>query len=539
MKRSLFTRCRRLSLAMLVLIGLTHRVDDLRAQVAVGLTGASTEEPAPDDRYGVWQTIKCEHGNQIEEMRLRVYPQAAPRPAFRYRLVPAARERVDGNSALFYLKAMGFFEQSNAREQLTRLERKWREEAGEDAVDYPPHIWADMAPESLPMDQVKEYLDLLSFQPEFLYDAARRTRYEHDRAIEREPNPLGYLLPSIQQHRELARVQNVRCRFAIAEGRMDDAVEIVGQMMTLGRHVGQDEFLVCSLVGVAIHYIGVNTGFALSQQREAPNLYWAIAACSDPAIDLSQSFQFEREFLLWQMPMLRDVTEEVRTRGYWSDFTREFTVALDDCFQLGNFNFEDPIGKWDDLQTATAIARSYPAAREFLSKEVGLPDEQLNQYCRAQTVFLAIVKYYEYTQDELMKQFVVPYASRPKHDDESWGARFSLDGPYDFRKNLLALGELLLPATGAVLDSVARVQQQQSLWQTVEALRMSAAENDGKFPPSLDELSVPAPLDPATNRPFEYELDEGVATLLAGKVGEVRYRIKLELANQNQTEEAE
>ena len=122
-------------------------------------------------------------------MRLRVYPQAAPVPAFKHRLVPDPEDRVDGNSALFYLKAMGFFEQTLAREQLTKLERKWREQATEedrDSVNYPPHSWSDADPSSLPMDQVREYLHLLSFQPEFLYDAARRTRFEHDRAIERE-----------------------------------------------------------------------------------------------------------------------------------------------------------------------------------------------------------------------------------------------------------------------------------------------------------------------------------------------------------------
>ena len=136
---------------------------------------------------------------------------------------------------------MGFFELRNAREALTKLERKWQEEATDEqrsTYDFAPHMWADAAPASLPMEQVKEYLDLLDFQTEFLYDAARRTRFEHDRAIEREANPIGYLLPSIQQHRNLARVQNVRCRYAIAEGRIDDAIEIVGQMMTMGRHLG-------------------------------------------------------------------------------------------------------------------------------------------------------------------------------------------------------------------------------------------------------------------------------------------------------------
>ena len=121
-------------------------------------------EPASDtpaEKYGVWNDKEDADGNQIQEMRLRVYPASEPVPAFIHRLIPAAKDRVDGNSALFYLKAMGFFEQNHAREQLTKLERKWREDATKDQRDdYPPNTWFDAAPESLPMEQVKQYLDL-------------------------------------------------------------------------------------------------------------------------------------------------------------------------------------------------------------------------------------------------------------------------------------------------------------------------------------------------------------------------------------------
>ena len=518
--------------------------DCLNGHAVAQDSDASKSEPAK--KYGVWEIVKDESGkNDIRRMHLRVYPAAAPKPAFKHRLVPAANERVDGNSALFYLKAMGFFEQRNAREALTKLERKWREEATPEqrsTYDYAPHTLQGAAPESLPMEQAKEYLDLLDFQTEFLYDAARRTRFEHDRAIERESNPIGYLLPSIQGHRNLARVQDVRCRYAIAQGRIDDAIEIVGQMMTMGRHLGSDEFLVTCLVGAAIHGIGIETAFELSQHPETPNLYWAIAASPTPVINLSRAFAFEREFLYLQIPMLKEVTEEVRSPDFWASFTKRFVTEYNKFVEESNGWGNPKSNKLDHFQLATSIAKDYPTAREFLKEFVGLPDTQLDKYPKAQVVFLAIVNYYEFAQDEGMKQFVIPSSSRRRNGEsellETWRKRFASDQP-GLNQSFLALGGVLVTAHEQVLYAADRVDQHQNLWQTVEALRMTAAENGGVFPKSLEQLCVPAPLDPLTNRPFEYELEGGVATLRGARGRRLKYEIHLELVNQNQQEGSE
>ena len=530
MKRILQPSYQKLFLTLLSIFGSIVCVTDVLAQEA------ESPETSAAQKYGVWNDKEDASGEKIHQMRLRVYPKAEPVPAFKHRLIPAANDRVDGNAALFYLKAMGFFEQRNARELLTKLERKWREEASEeqrDSGDYPPNNWADAAPESLPLDQVRQYLELQQFQPEFLYDAARRTRFEHDRAIEREPNPIGYLLPSIQQHRQLARVQNVRCRFAMAEGRVDDAVEIVGQMLAMGQHLGSDQFLVTGLVGIACHGIGVETGLVLSQQPDTPNLYWAIAAC--PAIDLSPSFAFERDLLFLQMPMLKEVTEEVRPPGYWADFIKPFVKLRNEFFPLVSSANGKTIENWDHWQAVTAIARDYPIARDFLRQVVGLSDRQLDQYPTAQVVFLAMVKYYEFLQDEQMKQYVVPYASLSKISESPWADQWK--AKFNFNEHsYLAIASALPAHYEQILQAAARAEQWKKLWQTVEALRMTAAGNGGELPDSLDQLNVPAPIDPVTNRPFEYELNEGIATLKGGRL-RTSWEIKLELAKLDQQEE--
>ena len=125
MNRNLKQRCQ---IALLAILAVFGSADFLNSRAVAQESEATKSEPAK--KYGVWESVKDESGkDDIRRMHLRVHPAAAPRPAFKHRLVPAAKERVDGNSALFYLKAMGFFEQRNRREALTKLERKWQEEA--------------------------------------------------------------------------------------------------------------------------------------------------------------------------------------------------------------------------------------------------------------------------------------------------------------------------------------------------------------------------------------------------------------------------
>jgi len=59
----------------------------------------------------------------------------------------------------------------------------------------------------------------------------------------------------------------------------------------------------------------------------------------------------------------------------------------------------------------------------------------------------------------------------------------------------------------------ARTDQRLALLRTVEALRLYAADHDGRWPDKLDDLTVPAPIDPVTGKPFNYKLSEQTATI--------------------------
>lgn len=143
--------------------------------------------------------------------------------------------------------------QTGSRNLLNEMTQKAVKEASEGGrhVSTPAIRLARYGPQGSAGEEVKKYLALTRFQPYFLAEAARRRTYSADRNMRDQENPIGYLLPEIQSMRELARTQSVRCRVAIAEGRIQDAFEIIGQQFAMANDPA-DDFIVSNLVGVAV-----------------------------------------------------------------------------------------------------------------------------------------------------------------------------------------------------------------------------------------------------------------------------------------------
>jgi hypothetical protein len=62
-----------------------------------------------------------------------------------------------------------------------------------------------------------------------------------------------------------------------------------------------------------------------------------------------------------------------------------------------------------------------------------------------------------------------------------------------------------------------QLEQQIALLRQVEALRLYAAEYDGKLPAQLADITVPLPVDPVTGKPLTYTL-EGTAAHISGNL---------------------
>ncbi len=484
-------------------------------------------------REGGWLVERDERsGLNVYTMEMTLHPKPEPRPALKYHLIPDQFDMLDGNAAIFYLMAMGYLEQDPAHKRLFEIydqaDDRSRQE-GKDIHQVPPMSWLTMTPGELPLEEVKKFLELTSFQRSFLAEASRRERFDMERNVRTVDDPIAFLLPEMQLMRELARTQNLRCKVAIAEGRIDDAIAILGQMYTQARHLGQDDFLVSSLVGFACSGIAWDDALYLLQHEDAPNLYWAFASIPRPAIDLSHCLAAERQFLYLQLKSLREVNETPRPAGYWQDFVDRLASELGGLSQefglskMGN----DPANVRAALVGFIAVA--YPSAKRYLVEECGLSREQVETYPTAQTVFLAVVRCYEESRDRAFKWTCLPY----------WQATAATrDLPFNGHPSeameragmIAAPATMLLPALGSARAAAAKFDQQLALLQTVEAIRMYGAASGGKLPATLDDLPLPSPVDPFTGKLLAYRCQGDQAVLSGHEMPTIRYQLVLRFA---------
>lgn len=503
------------------LAGLVHAFATCVGVAAFTLppTAARAADAAQNE---LWVETKDADGTRVFTAEITVHPAAEPRPALRYRLLPAEEDLVDGNAAIHYLKAMGFVEEDYARKSIHELLTKAKEEAEREGkpFEWPPGTETRAA--ALPLPEVREFLALHGFQVPLLAEAARRRHCDWDRRIADTDNPGAYLVPEIAESRHLARVESLRCRLAIAEGRIDDAIAVLRRQFMLARHLGQDEFAVGVLNGANVAFTAIRDALELAQLPAAPNLYWACAAMPRPFIDASRMLATERSMFYLVMKSLRDVDETPRPVEYWQAFIdrdlRAFARAIPSYGgpyeSLPSFS-----GDWEKpkeifrLRAAGFVAAAYPGARRYLAEECGLPAERLDALPTAQVVFLAMRRFYDASNDEFAKWEATPYwIAAPKLT----AAQAKIEA--DAKRIGPSAAPVLILGSGIVgpRSALARLDQQLAILQTVEAMRLHAATHGG-LPETLADLPVPAPLDPATGRPIAYSVAGNRAVLEPGQ----------------------
>jgi hypothetical protein len=73
----------------------------------------------------------------------------------------------------------------------------------------------------------------------------------------------------------------------------------------------------------------------------------------------------------------------------------------------------------------------------------------------------------------------------------------------------------LVPHAPEARRAQGRMGQRVALLRCVEALRLYAADHDGRLPAALAGVRAPLPVDPFTGKPFSYEFDGATARLRA------------------------
>jgi hypothetical protein len=246
-------------------------------------------------------------------------------------------------------------------------------------------------------------------------------------------------------------------------------------------------------VGIAIGFLTVGPLDEMIPQPGSPNLFWALTELPQPFIDLHKGVQGERVMML-------DVFAPIDEKATMSDAqVREAVARLQQMWKTLNVK-KDIAGWLNKLATDEGQVR---AARKRLI-DLGLPEQQFRQFASPQVILLDEKLTFDVWRDEVMKAMSLPF----------WQAEPLLRArrqPKEEREEVLFAGVMGTP--GRVKLAQARLDQRLGLLRCVEALRMFAAEHDGKLPARLDDIHLPLPVDPFTGKPFVYKLDGATAIL--------------------------
>jgi hypothetical protein len=413
-------------------------------------------------------------------IRLTIHPAPAPKPALRYTLLPELKEINPGNPIQNYLKC--FMEQQKFffdKESSDRREKLLSVPLAE-----------------LPAKELQDYGGNALRQADW---AARLDNPDWQILPKLKTDGIGLLLPDLQGMRLLAQTLKLRFRIEVALGRFDDALRTAKTMFALSRHLGEHPTLIGDLVAIAVAQVAIGPLDEMLEQPGSPNLYWALTYLPSPLITFEKGIEGER----------------VLIRGEFHD--------LDDSAPMSEEQIKKLLARYDRLLEVAKIEqkpgevdpslRGYVAARVKDEKlvgaarrrlvEGGLPEERVKRFPAEQVILLDEYREYEVRRDEVTKLSPLP----------TWQALELMNPAAQKKKEPALFADLLVPALYKVRLSQGRLEQRIALLRHVEALRLYAAEHDGKLPAKLTDCTVPLPDDPFTGKPFRYEVNGNTAHL--------------------------
>ena len=173
------------------------------------------------------------------------------------------------------------------------------------------------------------------------------------------------------------------------------------------------------------------------------------------------------------------------------------------------------------------LVRGYPVAKKVLS-ESGLSNETIEQMPVVQAVLTAALMQYEIQRDIAFQGFLMTYPEAQTHYQRT---RMPGHDPLNGHPEILPLAEIMLPALDAVQTAITRQNRRIATLRIIEALRLHSTAHDGQLPASLDDVTdVPLPIDPVTEKPFEYRRDGDTAWLTGPSLPNSPLRIQIRMS---------
>jgi hypothetical protein len=385
-------------------------------------------------------------------IRLNVPPMPASKPALRYALLPELKEMTPGNPIPNYLKC--FMEQdfSLNREGLGRAALRQADRA------------------------------------------ARMDRPDWQILLKVKTDGIGLLLPDVQKLRSLAAALQERFRGEVALRHFNEALGTAKTMFAISRHMGEHPTLIGDLVGIAIAFVAIGPLEEMLEQPGCPNLYWALTNLPQPFVSLDRGMEGERLLI---MAEFNDLDDSVPMNA---DQIQKVITHIDKVRDIEGKPRQADQGTRAWVNARIKDENRVLAARRRLI-DAGIPAERLQRFPADQVILLDERCEYEVRRDEVMKLMKLP----------AWQFEALMAQPKPTQDP--SLFDFLVPALQKVRRAQSRLEQRIALLRHVEALRLYAAEHEGKWPATLSDLAVPLPTDPFSGKPFLYTVAGGTAHL--------------------------
>jgi hypothetical protein len=315
------------------------------------------------------------------------------------------------------------------------------------------------------------------------------------------------VLPDAQQSRSFARLLAVKARREIAEGKLEDAIKTLQTSYALARNIAEGETLIHGLVGIAMCSTTHQQAMEFVQQPGAPNLYWALTQLPNPLIDVNEALQVESQGIELSFPELGDLEHAKRTPDEWRDLFHRFA---------------DQVIKWTGTSDPPVIPRKTPEELDALCRELlptikrtlvtaGMPPDRVEAMPLHEAALVYTLHLHHRYFDDAVKFYEMPY---PQANQEIEATIQQIQNPADGAREIIPVARHTMPAIVATRSAIARNDRHIAVLRVVEALRMYAAEHDGQLPGQLSDITaVPIPIDPVTDRAFDYKRDEEKAFL--------------------------
>ncbi|HYO24014.1 MAG TPA: hypothetical protein VEQ85_03610 [Lacipirellulaceae bacterium] len=424
--------------------------------------------------------------------KMTVTPAAEPVPALAHRLVLRELEVKRGNAAPYYYRALL---------DVPRLTKALHGKFGDEYAEWTSPGHGD--PEKLRL--------AAAMLPESTYaslqTAATRDHSDWGWQLEelRGPDLIAFLLPEVQESRQLSRMLMLKARVALADRRFDEAIDVMRINGSLGRDVAAEPLLICKLVGVAIVAMNHEPLVELIGAPGSPNMYWALTELPEPQIPFRDAVRTELSIGFRMFPFMIDAENQEHSAAEWARLLAQGVA------ELGSVSNDPPLR--NELQTqlsAMAVALlSYEPAKQRLVA-AGMDPQRVDAMPVGQVIAIDASREYRRITDEIEKWSYLPHREAAQEFRGAWRVLESsrLHGGYG-----ALVAWTLVPGIEAARKAEVRLQWQHDALRIVEAIRMHAAAT-GKFPATLAEIEiVPIPQNPATGEPYDYQLDGETAVL--------------------------